>query len=299
MFSRHTVSVILAGLSVLALASLAVAQDPAYQSLPTVYPITPAPSEVLQPPPPDMPVAPQSPAQLSYEEAFAPTWYQPAYWFGQTSWDRSMEVGINGSDGTSESMSMRVGGTLHRKTDWNKFDLDIIYNQTSSNGTQTQNNGLLDARHDWFLGESPWTLFISTSVLYDEFQAFDLRFAANSGVGYQFIETNRANLIGRFGAGTSREFGGPDKRWVPEAIFGAEHSFNINEVQKIVAKIDYLPDWADFSNYRMVSDIGWELLLDAETNLSLKLSVTDRYDSTPNGAEPHLLNYGVLLLWKL
>ncbi|MBN1851818.1 MAG: DUF481 domain-containing protein [Pirellulales bacterium] len=236
---------------------------------------------------------------MTYEDAFAPAWYQPAYWFGPTPWDTSIEVGINGSDGTCESMSMRVGGTIDRKTDWNQLDVDMVYNQTSSNNIQTQNNAMLDARHDWFLGESPWTLFISTSVLYDEFQAFDLRWAANGGVGYQLIETERANLIGRFGAGTSREFGGPDERWVPEALFGAEYKYQINRHQKFAAKVDYFPDWEDYSSYRLISDIGWEMLLDAETNMSLKLSVIDRYDSTPNGAEPHLLNYAVLLLWKI
>ena len=34
-------------------------------------------------------------------------------------------------------------------------------------------------------------------------------------------------------------------------------------------------------------------------NLSLKISANDRYDSTPNGAKPHLVNYAVLLLLKL
>ena len=28
----------------------------------------------------------------------------------------------------------------------------------------------------------------------------------------------------------------------------------------------------------------WEILLDEETNLSLKLGAVDRYDSTPNGS---------------
>lgn len=259
----------------------------------------------LSPPPSTVP--PSVPSQATqtanspwaFEEVFAPTWYHPSYWFGPDPWETSIEVGINGYDGTTESMSMRVGGHLQRKTDWNKVDLQLLYNQTSSEGTQTQNNAVFDGRHDWLLGESPWTLFVATSLLYDEFQAFDLRFAANGGVGYQLIETERTNLIGRFGAGTSREFGGPDDRWVPEALLGAEYDFAISDCQKLYAKVDYFPDWADFASYRVVSDAGWELVVDAETNLSLKLSVNDRYDSTPNGAEPNLLNYAVLLLWKL
>jgi hypothetical protein len=49
----------------------------------------------------------------------------------------------------------------------------------------------------------------------------------------------------------------------------------------------------------MVADMGWEVVLVQPSNLSLKLSATDRFDSTPNGAEPNLVNYSALLLLKL
>ena len=44
---------------------------------------------------------------------------------------------------------------------------------------------------------------------------------------------------------------------------------------------------------------GWEVLLSHAANLSLKLGLIDRYDSTPNGLERNDLNYTALLLWKL
>ena len=46
-------------------------------------------------------------------------------------------------------------------------------------------------------------------------------------------------------------------------------------------------------------DAGWEVLLSQAANLSLKIGVVDRYDSTPNGRERNDLNYTALLLWKL
>jgi hypothetical protein len=49
---------------------------------------------------------------------------------------------------------------------------------------------------------------------------------------------------------------------------------------------------------RINSKAGWELLLDEEMNLSLKLTVLDRYDSTPNRAEPNDIDYAAMLLWK-
>ena len=267
-------------------------------------PIDPLPAygqlNAVAPPPPSQPAGDTNlQPLLSYDEVFAPSWYTTDYWFGPEPWDKSIELGFNGSAGTSESTSIRAGGYIKRKTDRNKIDLQLLYNQTSSQGTQTQNNAQFDWRHDMLFTDSPWTIFNSVSVFYDEFQAFDLRFAINGGVGYQFIDNEVTNWIGRFGAGTSREYGGPDDRWVPEGVFGSDFTHHLSERQKFYAKVDYYPDWVNFSNYRLVTDVGWELVIDAEMNLSLKVSAIDRYDSTPNGADPNSLNYAVLLLWKL
>ena len=105
-------------------------------------------------------------------------------------------------------------------------------------------------------------------------------------------------MTGRFGAGASREFGGPDNRWVPEALFGGDYEHQINKRNKVIAKIDYFPEWGDFSNFRLVSDLAWEYLIDAEGNLSFKLGANDRYDSTPNGRKPNDINYSALILYK-
>ena len=101
------------------------------------------------------------------------------------------------------------------------------------------------------------------------------------------------------GGGASREFGGPDNEWTPEALFGFEYEQSIFDTQKLYATLEYYPEFADFSQYRLVTDGGWEIELAKPSNLSLKISANDRFDSTPNGADPHLVNYSVLLLLKL
>jgi putative salt-induced outer membrane protein YdiY len=229
-----------------------------------------------------------------------PGWYQPMYWFGPLPWDTGIELGLNGSSGTSDSFSVQTGGYIKRESRFSKLNLDVDYNRTTSGGAETQNNGQLDARNDWLLDDkSPWTLFGSGNVFYDEFAAFNVQANANSGIGYRFIHIPTIDLIGRFGTGASREFGGPDDDWVPEALFGWEFSQQISPSQKFYSKFDYFPEWEEFGEYRIVADAGWEIELVQPENLSLKISANDRYDSTPNGAEPHLVNYSVLLLLKL
>jgi putative salt-induced outer membrane protein YdiY len=227
-------------------------------------------------------------------------WYQPGYWIDPLPWDSGLELGLNGSSGTSESFSIRTGGYIKRESRFSKLDSSLYHNRTNTSGESTQNNAQFDVRNDWLLDEkSPWTLFAASTVFYDEFQAFDVQTNANTGIGYRFIHDPDLGLIGRVGMGTSREFGGPDDRWVPESLLGVEYNQQVAKTQKLFAKVDYFPEWDQVGEFRIVADAGWEIELVQPSNLSLKISANDRYDSTSNGAEPHLVNYSVLLLLKL
>jgi putative salt-induced outer membrane protein YdiY len=226
-------------------------------------------------------------------------WYAPTYWFGPAPWDIGIEFGLNGGEGVNESMSLRSGGHLKRKTRRWKFDTSLAYNKNSANNIETQNNALLDLRVDRRMKESLWSLYFLHQTLYDEFQAYDLRVSANAGVGYRLFDTETIDFLGRFGAGSSREFGGPDEEWAPEALMGLDYEHEITGMQRFSAKVDYYPEWDQFDQYRVVSDVGWEIDLDRPKSLSLKFSVVDRYDSTPNGVQPNELNYSALLIWGL
>lgn len=227
-------------------------------------------------------------------------WYEPDYWFGVTPWKTGVELGINGSAGNNEAVSIRTGGYMKRQSRFSKFDYSIYYNRTTTGEITTQNNAMTDIRNDWLLDDStPWTLFAKGNLFYDQFQAFDLQTNGNSGVGYQIWKDPAVALMVRTGGGASREFGGPDNEWTPEALFGFEYEQHISDTQKFYANFEYYPQVQDFNHYRIVADGGWEIELSKPSNISLKISASDRYDSTSFGAEPNLLNYSVMLLLKL
>jgi hypothetical protein len=231
--------------------------------------------------------------------ATPPLWYYPAYWFGPDPWTAGLELGINGNEGINNVFSLRTGGHLKRETKRWKLDSSLIYNKNRSNGVETQNNGKLDTRLDRILAESPWTLFVLENMIYDEFQSYNVQLSLNSGVGYRLWDTEVVDLLARVGAGATREFGGVDNDWAPQALFGFDYEEKISKMQRIVAKVDYFPEWEDFHNYRVVADLGWQIDLDRPKNVSLKFSFIDRYDSTPDGVEPNNFDYGVLLIWGI
>ena len=237
----------------------------------------------------------------SFDAEIRPTpyWYEPVYWFGYDPWTAGIEAGLNGSEGNNSVFSIRTGGYLRRETERWKYDSTLGYNKNHANGVETQNNGKVDARLDRILADTPWTLFVLENLIYDEFQSYDIQLSLNAGVGYQWIKTPQTDLLTRVGAGATREFGGVDNDWAPQALFGLDFVQQLSKMQRLRTKVDYFPEWADFRRYRVVSDVGWEIDLDRPKNMTLKFSLIDRYDSTPDGFEPNNLDYAALLIWKL
>jgi hypothetical protein len=101
------------------------------------------------------------------------------------------------------------------------------------------------------------------------------------------------------GAGAVREFGGVVDEWQPQALLGVDYTHQLSKLQRVAAKIDYYPEWQDFRQYRVVTELGWQIALGKPKNVSLKLSLIDRYDSTPDGAQPNSFDYAVLFVWGL
>jgi len=224
-------------------------------------------------------------------------WYQyPQRWM--KGWDSNAEFGIDGSEGNANTLAIQTGVELNRKTDLYTLALDFDYRQASSASTTIENNGRVNVDYDRLLADSQWSAFGKFGVEWDRFKAFDLRLNVNGGAGYHWIREDETTLVTRFGAGASREIGAPVDQWTPEAVFGIDSKRQLNSRNKLTAKLDYFPAWEDFNNYRVVFDAAWEILLDDSDNLSLKLAVTDRYDSTPQGAKPNDVYYALLLLYK-
>lgn len=273
-------------LSVSCLTSSSFAQDP--ENLQLLPPV-----EVQEEPEPELEVTAPETITPIY-----PAWAKPIYEFIGPLWEGSTELGINGAQGDQDTFSMRVGGNLKRESESNTLDIQMTYGQNQSNGVENQNNGLLSTRWDWNLGPA-WILYDRFQMEYDEFKSFDLRLSFALGLGYHFIKHDAASLTGRLGAAASHEMGGPDDVWVPEVDFGTDFSHELSNRQSIKGSVDFYPAWEDFNDYRLVSQVHWVVLLDEATNLSLKLGLIDRYDSTPNGQRPNAFDYYLTLLWKI
>jgi putative salt-induced outer membrane protein YdiY len=259
--------------------------------LPPTVPVPPA-VDTQAPPPIPIPsaVPPQTP--LTEPVVAAPAEVKPP----PKVWEGSLELGLNGAEGNSQTFNLRGGGKLKRKTEANVFTNELDYRKDSADSVDTANKAFLESRWEHLFGQSPWTWFAHLTFDYDEFQAWDTRLAGDTGFGYRLLKSDVTQLTARLGGGASREFGGTDEETKPEGVFGLEFEQKLNSRHKITASAEYRPDVSDFADYRLVSKAGWEILLDEALHLSMKLGVADRYDSSPEGRKPNDLDYSLVLL---
>lgn len=213
-------------------------------------------------------------------------------------WEGSLEFGLDGSDGNSQTFNLHFGAKLKRETDSNILSSEFDYQKKSAEWIETANKAFLDVRFEHLFPDSPWTWFVHNLEDYDEFKAYDLRVSLDTGFGYQFIKNERSSLTGRIGAGATREIGGPNDKYIPDAVFGLEGQHKLNERQKIGASVEYRPDVTEFADYRLNTKLDWEVLLDEEKRLSIKVGILNRYDSYADGKKPNDIDYRMTLTWS-
>jgi hypothetical protein len=215
-----------------------------------------------------------------------------------------VEFGVTGAEGNSENFKVRLGGNVKYETSAELFKGEFVYNYATASGQVNENRFLGNARHEWKWLQTPWSWFVSGSAEYDEFKQFDVRLAAHTGFGYEFVKTPATSLKGRLGAGGSQEINSPHNDFVPEVLVGLDVEHKFSDRQKVTLSAEGFPDVDNVSHYRVQAKGAFEILVDPAWNLTLKLGAQDRYDSSPQSANPtkpvkrNDVEYFAVLLWK-
>jgi hypothetical protein len=212
-------------------------------------------------------------------------------------WTGGAEFGINGATGNSDIFNMRLGWNARRKTRDNLLDTDFLYTFTRTDDVVTQQQAIFNARDEVLFAGTPWSVFGATNVEYDELRAYQFRIGGYAGVGYVIVDDARMNWRVRAGAGAVYEVGRGNlpNRWVPEAVLGSDFTYTLSERQSFVTVVDYYPRIDQWGQFRVRARAAYQILIDPENNLMLRLGVQDRYDSNPGNARRNDLNYFVSL----
>lgn len=233
-----------------------------------------------EPPPPDVPREKLDPPKPG--EAPRPSVPEPSELDEQRDrWRGGVEGGVSGTEGNSQSSSLRFGLSAKRQSEILETAISSSVVYATDRGEKTASRGELSAQNDWLLRNSPWGFFVRGRAEYDEFQDWDWRLSAYAGPSYAFIRNSRTTLRARVGAGAAYEFGGESEAVKPEGLAGLDLAHRLTERQDLYMIADYLPSLSNFPQYRLDLRAGWRVLIDPETRMNLHIGAADRYDSSP------------------
>jgi putative salt-induced outer membrane protein YdiY len=224
-----------------------------------------------------------------------------SFWSG---WTRSVEFGLTGSAGNTENLNIRAIFETERETAQLRTLLRFRYLYGEDEGNVSENEGRVRGENDWLFPGERYFVFAFGVYEFDEFQDWDTRLQLFGGLGYEFLKErallangqDRATLTGRLGAGATREFGGSDDTWHPEALIGLDFVWEINDRNTFAAGTEVFPALDDFGEVRTVSYATYDVLLAEETDLRLRLGVEHEYDSDAGDAKENDVKYFVTIL---
>ncbi len=241
-------------------------------------------------------VATAQDAEGPVPDASAPPPPDPESWL--QGWDGSAELGLNGSSGNTETLSFlgRIAGARDVSEYTTSFDVSYFLKRDDHETTESRFASLL--RNDWKFDDSPWRFWAEGRYEYDEFKEWDSRVSLFAGPGYVLVDDDDTFLMARAGLGATKEFGSSRNEWQPEGLLGLDFERQITERQKFTATVEYIPSLQHFERYRLRAKADWELLVDPEMQMSLKIGVEDEYNSDPAGDDKRNdFRYYALLAW--
>ena len=235
-------------------------------------------------------------AQVKSAKAAVPPPPQPTSF--RDGWKGSVEIGLAGAEGNSENFNLRAGLGLNRITNRMETKFDGTYLYATDNGEKSTNRAEVNGRNDWLFENSKWGFFLQGKYEFDDFTDYDHRVSVFAGPSYTFVKNDKTLLRGRVGAGVTREIGGEDNTYDPEALIGVDFEHKLTARQAIFASSEYLPSLSDFPEFRLNSKAGYSFLVDEKTNAKLKAGVAQRHDSDPgDGFKQNDWEYFLTLGW--
>ncbi len=193
------------------------------------------------------------------------------------------EVAVDLAGRTGNSRKVRLGGSA-RSVLSGPDDRTALYLRSAlaeEDGKETEDELIggtdyeraLTKRHLWYA---------RAEVERDDIEALDLRTTAAAGYGYYFIKQDPDSLRARVGVQYRHEdYQSGRTQDTLAAEFGARYEATLWTWGKLVSEITCAPAFDDLSNYRVDHFSALDIPLSSTKHWTLRLGVTNSYNSTP------------------
>jgi putative salt-induced outer membrane protein YdiY len=211
-------------------------------------------------------------------------------------WKRSIEMGLSGASGNSETKDLRAGVNLGYEDKTRRWKFEARYLFSEQDHDTSQNNFRTILNRDFLLPNSRWFYFAGGRYDWDDFQNWEHRLTLGGGPGYELFTSESFNLRGRIGPSLTIQRGDDDDV-KGELLLGLEAVWRISEAQTLNLSNSIFPALSDPGEFRNVTNADWIVQLSERHRLALKLGLENDYDSSVDSdtEKNDLKYYGSLL----
>ena len=194
-------------------------------------------------------------------------------------WTSKVNAGGSASFGNTDKQDAFAIFTTQREQADQKTSIRAGYYYGATDGDRSDNKFEASLRNDWYLNDSPWSIFAQAEYKYDEFQSWEHRVTGFVGAGYQFVKEDDFEFSGRVGLGGAQEFNSPNDDFRFEAVIGADLRWDMTEKTELTASTEIFPSLSDGGEFRTLSRVGVATLLDEELNMSFTAGLEHEHQS--------------------
>ncbi len=213
-------------------------------------------------------------------------------------WKTALELGLNGSEGNSQSRNIHAGLLTKQETPELRRSLEMAYDSSETDNATSRDEFFATFNQDWLINESPWYYFAMGRFDWDDFKDWDYRMSLSAGAGYTFIENKEWSLRSKAGLGANREFGGEDDDIKPEGLLGGISEWTLSEHHKIELSSTFYPELDQLGEYRNITELNWVNKLNS--HMRMKIGLANEYESdVPSGIKHNDFKYTTSLSWEL
>lgn len=188
-------------------------------------------------------------------------------------WSGRVNVGANSSSGNTENEAINADFEIEGRGEDDRLTFLGEFNWEWSKGTETADDQRLAGQYDGFVTEH-WYVYVNGRLERNDFQDLNLRTAVGPGVGYQFFDTEAAQLRLEGGASyVNEDFDeAPDEESISGRWALSFDMFLIDEVLQVFHKQVGLVDLEDTGDILLITRQGVRIPLRNNFNVSAQFN---------------------------
>ncbi len=213
-------------------------------------------------------------------------------------WKQAVDAGLNGSSGSSDSLSVHLGYNASYKDEEDGWKFANAYDKAQTNRIESRNQFFTDLQKDWFYGGNLWFAFAQGRYTWDKYKDWDYRISTTGGTGYEFIKNDTLYLTGRLGLGGNRTRGGLNEEFTAEAVIALDSTWTISEREAADFNTTFYRNLDENDEYRNITSFNWKMKMTEYGKLAMKIGLSNEYDSlAAEGTEKNEFKYNISLAW--